>query len=106
MPTVLNFFASWCPPCIAEMPDFEAVSQQMAGQVQFIGLATQDDPARAALLIEQTGVSYEIGLDRNGKVFELFDGFAMPTTVFLTSDGSVMKVQEHPQSNAGADGSC
>lgn len=61
MPTVLNFFASWCPPCIAEMPNFEAVSQQMAGWVRFIGLATQDDPASAALLIEETGVSYEVG---------------------------------------------
>ena len=40
-PVVLNFFASWCPTCIAELPDFQTVSENLAGDVTFLGLATQ-----------------------------------------------------------------
>ena len=38
-PVVLNFFASWCPTCIAELPDFQTVSQNLEDEVQFLGLA-------------------------------------------------------------------
>lgn len=91
-PVVLNFFASWCPTCIAEMPDFETVSQNLAGEVVFLGLATQDRAENAVELVDQTGVTYAVGNDQNGDVFGIFKGLGMPTTVFLNADRTVANV--------------
>lgn len=91
-PVVLNFFASWCPSCIAELPDFETVSQNMAGQVTFLGLATQDRSDNSVELLESTGVTFATGKDQNGEIFSLFQGLAMPTTVFLDANHEVVRV--------------
>lgn len=91
-PIVLNFFASWCPPCVAEMPDFETVHQNFAGEVSFLGLASQDRVERAAELVEETGVTYQVGNDQNGRIFSMFGGLAMPTTVFIKADRTVASV--------------
>jgi cytochrome c biogenesis protein CcmG, thiol:disulfide interchange protein DsbE len=87
-PLVLNFFASWCPPCLAEMPDFETVHQEVDGEVAFLGAAMQDDSRELALgVVEQTGVTYELAWDPAGELFRAFGGFNMPTTVFIDADG-------------------
>jgi cytochrome c biogenesis protein CcmG, thiol:disulfide interchange protein DsbE len=87
-PVVLNFFASWCPPCLAEMPDFEAVHQEVAGEVVFLGAAMQDDSRELALsVVDQTGVTYDLAWDPAGELFRAFGGFNMPTTVFIDADG-------------------
>ncbi len=91
-PVVLNFFASWCPTCIAEMPDFETVSQNFAGEVNFLGLATQDRVESAIDLVEETGITYQVGNDQNGGIFTLFGGLGMPTTVFIDADHTVASV--------------
>lgn len=93
-PLVLNFFASWCPPCLAEMPDFEAVHQEVAGDVAFLGAAMQDDSRELALgVVEQTGVTYDLAWDPAGDLFRAFGGFNMPTTVFIDADGRF--IQRH-----------
>lgn len=91
-PVVLNFFASWCPTCIAEMPDFETVHQTFGDRVNFIGLATQDRVENAVLLVEDTGITYTVGNDQNGNVFSIFEGLGMPTTVFIDADRNVTRV--------------
>lgn len=91
-PVVLNFFANWCATCVAELPDFETVSQNFAGEVQFLGLSFQDRPEDSLALIEETGVTFQTGLDTNGGIFQLFGGLGMPTTVFIDADGQVVNV--------------
>jgi len=88
-PTVLNFWASTCPPCIAEMPEFEEVSQSLLGEVAFVGMNTSDRREAADRLALQTGVTYPLAEDPQGEVFRAFTAFAMPTTVFLTEAGEV-----------------
>src|SRR5690606_39184986 len=51
-PTVVNFFASYCVPCIKEMPALEEVHQELGGEVAFLGLALQDRPEEALDLVE------------------------------------------------------
>jgi cytochrome c biogenesis protein CcmG, thiol:disulfide interchange protein DsbE len=89
-PIVVNFWASWCAPCIAEMPDFETVHQDLQGQVRFLGLNTQDDRASADDLVEQTGVTYDLALDTDGDLFRDFEVFAMPSTYFVNEDGIIV----------------
>lgn len=91
-PLVVNFFASWCAPCLAEMPGFERVSQDLDGQVAFLGVNLQDRPEDGLRVVQQTGVTYDIARDPDGGLFQHFGAVAMPTTVFLDGDGRVIDV--------------
>lgn len=91
-PLVMNFWASWCPQCVAEMPDFERVFQDVKDEVQFIGVNTRDNKGAAERLVDETGVTYPLASDPNGEVFTAFRGAGMPTTVFIDADGNVVDV--------------
>lgn len=88
-PLVVNFFSHTCAPCVTEMPEFEAVFQAFDGDVAFVGISTDTRFGDAELIVEQTGVTYDLGWDPNTDVFERFGGFAMPTTVFVDAAGVV-----------------
>ena len=90
-PIVLNFWASWCEPCIEEMPEFEIVNQEAGGRVTFIGVNDGESLETARqFAYEVTGVSYVILLDP--RKF-LTDGpyplVGRPTTFFIGSDGLI-----------------
>lgn len=89
-PTVINFWASWCPPCIVEMPAFEAVHQELRPHVAFLGLNVGDEPGAARRLATQTGVTYPLGEDPDSAIFQAFGGIGMPTTVFVDGDGMIV----------------
>lgn len=91
-PLVVNFWASWCPACVAEMPDFQEVHAALGDEVVFLGLNMQEnDPAAARALVEGAGTTYQLGLDPSGSIFTMFGGIAMPTTVFIDADGRVVR---------------
>ena len=89
-PVVINFFGSWCAPCLKEMPAFEAVHQDLGDEVTFIGLAVNDRPEDAQATVAETGVTYRVGRDLDGALLEHFEGIKMPTTVILDADGTVV----------------
>jgi thiol-disulfide isomerase/thioredoxin len=91
-PLVVNFWASWCPPCGAEMPDLERVHQSVGEKVAFLGVNLRDDRNLAEDLAESTGVTYRLAEDPEGRLFQAFDGRGMPTTVFIGPDGNVVDV--------------
>lgn len=88
-PVVVNFWASWCAPCVAEMPDFERVHQDLRGDVRFLGLNTQDEREAADQLVEQTGVTYDLALDTDGALARDFELFSMPSTYFIDEAGTI-----------------
>jgi chorismate synthase len=87
---LINFWATWCGPCIAEMPDLERVHADRGDEVRFIGINTQDDLADAQALAEQTGVTYELGFDPDGALFSDFEVVAMPSTFFIDAAGGIV----------------
>ena len=89
-PTVVNFFASTCIPCITEMPAFEQVHQELGDAVAFLGLAVTDRPEDALDLVEQTGISYATAQDKDGSVMNALGGSFLPTTVLLAADGRIV----------------
>ncbi|MEM9034239.1 MAG: TlpA disulfide reductase family protein [Actinomycetota bacterium] len=89
---VVNFFASWCGPCRAEMPDFEEVHQSIGDQVRFIGLSTDARQSDAEEIVADTGITYLWGRDANADIFAAYEGAVMPTTVFVTAEGEIVDV--------------
>jgi len=89
---VVNFFASTCIPCKKEMPALQRVHERLGDDVTFVGIAVQDDPEAAQDLIDQTGVSYDLGQDPTGSLFQGFGGVVLPVTAFVAEDGTVMKL--------------
>jgi thiol-disulfide isomerase/thioredoxin len=88
-PLIVNFFASWCTPCVKEMPDFQRLHEGSGERFQIIGLAVEGErPARR--IVESTGVTYPIGLDDTDLLVQL-GGVAMPTTVFISKQGELLE---------------
>jgi thiol-disulfide isomerase/thioredoxin len=92
-PLVVNFFASWCAPCVREMPEFEQVHQELGDQVTFLGLNVRDRIEQGEKLAQQTGVTYPLARDPRGDILTALKGTVMPTTAFITAAGHVALVQ-------------
>ena len=85
---VLNFWASWCPPCRAEMPDFEEMWREMRDDgVVFVGVAVSDSPKEARAFVEATGVTYPVGVDPSGSIASDYRVLSLPTTFLIDREG-------------------
>jgi len=88
-PVVLNFFASWCPPCRAELPEFETVSREVAGEVTFLGVNTDFSEDAWLRMIEETGITFPTVFQPSNELFVATKSPSMPTTLFIDADGAV-----------------
>jgi thiol-disulfide isomerase/thioredoxin len=100
-PVVVNFFGSWCEPCVEEMPAFERVHQAFGGQVTFLGMSNRErSPEDALAIVESTGVTYPTFDDPDASALTYFGGLGMPTTVFIDAAGNVVDVHSGPLTEA------
>ena len=87
---VLNFWATSCPPCRAEMPSFEQIAQEYGDQgVVFIGVSVSDTPERAQAFADSVGVTYPIGVDSTNEIARAYGVIGLPTTFFISTDGTI-----------------
>ena len=97
-PVVLNFWFPSCPPCVAEMPDFEALHQKFKGDglkvvgVQLLGLDTVED---GQTFVNRLGVNYMLGPDmtpnNNNQIVMNYKVSGFPTTVFIDRDQNIVR---------------
>lgn len=88
-PMVVNVWATWCPPCIEELPLLEKVSRELKGEVDFIGINLEDDPMKALQLMQDFGISYPSVIDRSGDTRAPLTIPGPPVTFFVTSEGVI-----------------
>jgi peroxiredoxin len=87
---VVNFWATWCPPCRKEMPDLEALYNRFKGE-GFVVLAVSDeDAAKVRPFIAERQVTYPILLDPGRKVNDLFQVEGIPKTFVYDRDGKLV----------------
>lgn len=89
-PMVLNFWASWCTPCRAEMPAFEEVSKELGDQVAIVGVTDEDDLTAAKKAADKAGVTYPLLVDVDQTLLTDVGITGLPGTVFVDADGTIV----------------
>lgn len=92
MPVVLNFWATWCPPCRVEMPYFENVSKLYAGELAILGLNQAESAAVIGDYARDHGLTYPLLVDEDMTVNNLYGVLNLPTTIFIDKNGVVREV--------------
>jgi thiol-disulfide isomerase/thioredoxin len=88
-PTVLNLWASWCPPCLEELPAFARLEQDAGSRVRVVGVASRDDRDGAVSFAAGGRQPFPSLEDRGGELGRALRRNALPVTVFVRADGSV-----------------
>lgn len=89
-PVVLNFWGSFCEPCVREMPLISSMSDEYKEQdLVVIGVNLDEPKVVVNSFIRNNPVNYPILLDPNGKVRDRYEVVSYPTTFFITRDGKI-----------------
>lgn len=93
-PVILNFWASWCPPCRAEMPALQSLYETYQEDFVLLGInvTSQDTPARAEAFPREYGLTFPILFDRDGMVARRYAVTSLPTTFFIDAHGVIREV--------------
>jgi len=94
-PVIINFWASWCPPCRAEMPAFQQVYEeyQDRGLILAAVNATNQDSISDAIDFAATNhLTFPILLDISGSVSRKYNLHSLPTTIFVDREGVIQKI--------------
>lgn len=94
----LNFWATWCPPCRAEMPDIQRLYEEYDTEgeeaVIILGVAgpemgNEKSAREIASFLEENGYTYPVVMDTTGELFEAYGIYAFPTTFMIDREGNV-----------------
>lgn len=93
-PIVLNFWATWCGPCRAELPAFDKAYAEYGDEVALLMVnltdGIRDTEAGVAQFVAENGYSFPVYLDKEGSAANAYELYSIPMTVFINADGSLM----------------
>ena len=92
-PLVVNMWATWCQPCVREMPAFDEVAGEATG-VQIIGVNIFDTPADAQAFAADLGVQYPQFSDPDGELSTALEVSGYPATAFFDADGKLLELHQ------------
>jgi cytochrome c biogenesis protein CcmG, thiol:disulfide interchange protein DsbE len=94
-PVIINFWATWCPPCRAEMPAMQRTYlDYQEADVIFLAVnsSSQDSISAVEDFISQYGITFPILLDKEGEAMESYQISSLPTTYFIDRSGIIREV--------------
>lgn len=93
-PIVLNFWASWCPPCKDEMPEFNKVYEEMGDDITFMMVDLVDSQRETKesgeQYIEEQGYTFPVYFDTKGEAGYIYGISSIPTTIFIDKSGNII----------------
>ncbi len=94
---LLNFWASWCPPCLREMPSMERLREKMAGRpLTIVALDSAETADEVGDFVSRMNLGFPILLDPDGSNTKRWKVFALPTSFLLDAEGRVRYVLTGP----------
>ena len=95
-PIILNFWAGLCPPCRAEMPDFQAFYEEYGDRVLLLGIDVGEftnlgGREEARELLNELGVTYPAGYTEDPSVMQNYRVLGMPSTIFIDGGGNIVR---------------
>jgi thiol-disulfide isomerase/thioredoxin len=88
-PVVVNFWGTWCPPCLQELPHFVKAAHEYKDEVAFIGAAVNSPPQDAARIIDRFAIPYPIA-QVDGRSSALWNARSLPSTYLLNEKHEVV----------------
>ena len=89
--TLLNFWATWCPPCRAEMPSIERLYQQMSGtNFRIVAVDAGEHRSQVASFIKKNKYTFPIYLDESNALSSIFAARGLPSTYLVNTEGKVI----------------
>lgn len=102
-PAVVNFWASWCGPCRAELPHFQQAGAKLGRKVAFLGMNSEDGKEMATALMEDFPVPYPSYFDPKNEVYDsVVAGWGLPATVFYDAEGNQTFTKQGPYQSVEA----
>jgi cytochrome c biogenesis protein CcmG/thiol:disulfide interchange protein DsbE len=93
-PVIVNFWASWCGPCVEEFPLLRAAAERHAGDgLAIVGVVYQDRSEAARAFMERTGATWPAAMDPGERVATAYGILAPPETFFIGRDGTIVARQ-------------
>jgi DsbE subfamily thiol:disulfide oxidoreductase len=89
VPYVLNFWATWCPPCKAELPELNEFANAHTEDVQFYAINIEESENTITDFLQNNGYSLPVLLDADGSISQEFRVRAVPTTIVVDSQGVI-----------------
>lgn len=92
---LVNLWATWCPPCRAEMQSIEKVYQEYKDQgliVLAVNMTYQDDPLAVMPFVNEQGLTFPILLDKTGEMGKAYQLRSLPSSYFIRRDGIINEV--------------
>jgi thiol-disulfide isomerase/thioredoxin len=90
-PMVVEFWATWCGPCVEQIPRWNSLVQRFKGQVQFVAISAED-PETVAEFLKKRPMAGRVALDSDGTVHQAYGVAAIPSTFLLDARGVVRAV--------------
>ena len=87
--TVINFWATWCPPCQEEMPELEIFARENQQKVDFYAVNVQETKGKISDFMNKNKYTMRVLLDKDGAVGKKFQVTGIPTTIIINKHGMV-----------------
>ena len=101
-PVIVNFWASWCIPCVEEFPLLQdAETEHAADGLVLVGIVYRDNAEAARSFMERMGADWPTLMDPGEKVAEEFGIFGPPETFFIDPQGTVAGPPDRPAERSG-----
>ena len=91
-PVIINFWATWCGPCVKEMPAFERLKDDFGDKIGIIAVNCGDDAGTVKDFVEENGYTFPVVLDEGYSISMLYPTNSIPYTVVLDADGKVTHI--------------